>query len=159
MASLKDLNAKYKALVDILVRDRESESLRIAFDHTTLVKSRVQGKSLDYQGQPFADYNQIYAKYGRRAKGFQSNKVDFNRSGRMWASVRPVVTESDLYSVKILITSQNPEDNIKLQGQYSKGNPKRGNIIRSTETEIKVVAEAHKRRVLAAYKEAGFNIK
>jgi hypothetical protein len=156
MANLRDLLKRYKTLTKILVDQRADESLRIATDLTTLVKARVQGDSLDYLGQPFAGYNPIYAEYGRRRNGYQAERVDFNRTGRLWTSVRPVVVSDSLYRTEIEITSTNPEDNTKLQGQFSKGRPPRGNILRPSEKEIEVVRISHRTRIERAFREAGF---
>ncbi len=44
-------------------------------------------KGIDVNGVPFKPYTEKYAKYGRLAKGYNTNPVDLKRTGDMLSSI------------------------------------------------------------------------
>jgi hypothetical protein len=115
----------------------------MATDGLTLTKGRVQRSGQDAEGDSFAPYNPIYAKYGRLAQGYQAQYVDFTRRGRMWASIKPTIEDAEPGRVTVVIASDNSEDQTKLNGQFKK----RGNILRWDKQTIEAVRAANNMRV------------
>ena len=126
-----------------LLSNREADTLKIALDFTALIKLRIQQTGEDADGQRFVDYNPQYALYGRVRLGYQAEYVDFTRTGRMMNSIRPVIVKNDPLETRIVITSINAQDNVKLQGQFRK----RGNILRPSDDEIQLVIDSNIQRI------------
>jgi len=126
-----------------LREERPKEVLRIAFDLIQDVKRRIQQSGQNYEGSPFEDYNPVYAKYGRREKGYQAEYVDFTRTGRMWASVIPEITSNTATETEVTIRSSNAGDQVKIDGAERK----RGNILRPNDQEIETARLANIDRI------------
>jgi len=125
-----------------LHEERPAETLRVANELLTQVKERIIGSGRNYQGNPFASYNPIYAKR-RDEAGRQTQYVDFEFTGRMWASIRPEVTLNTPTTTEVTIKASNQGDQDKLNGQFRK----RGNILRPTEQEIEFARQANADRI------------
>ena len=85
-----------------LTANREADATRIALDQIALTKLRIQTTGQNSENQPFSPYVPPYAKQRQKA-GYQVGYVDFTRSGRMWAAVRPFVVKSSVFSATIEI--------------------------------------------------------
>ena len=119
-----------------LEQNRPAECLRIALDLLALVRLRIQTTGTDYTGKRFAPYDPSYAVYGRQARGYQSNFVDFTRTGQLWASIRPEIIEATPERVVVEIKSRTSDKQQILDSQA--GRPRRdprGNILIPSEGE------------------------
>lgn len=130
-----------------LVNDRENEALRIAFDQLALTKLRIQTKGQNFNEQPFLPYVPAYAKE-RQAAGYQVGYVDFTRTGRMWAAVRPRVESSSIFSATVIIEGADQRSKDIIAG----ASKKRGNILQPSKSEIEFVRQANIQRVLKAFR-------
>lgn len=130
-----------------LVNDRENEALRIAFDQLALTKLRIQTKGQNFNEQPFVPYVPAYAKE-RQAAGYQVGYVDFTRTGRMWAAVRPRVESSSIFSATVIIEGADQRSKDIIAG----ASKKRGNILQPSKSEIEFVRQANIQRVLKAFR-------
>lgn len=130
-----------------LVNDRENEALRIAFDQLALTKLRIQTKGQNFNEQPFVPYVPAYAKE-RQAAGYQVGYVDFTRTGRMWAAVRPRVESSSIFSATVIIEGADQRSKDIIAG----ASKKRGNILQPSKSEIEFVRQANRERVLKAFR-------
>jgi len=95
--------------------DMEDRFLRVANDLKDTVRDRVQNSGTNRRGQPFAPYVPGYARE-RLRKGFQARKVDYTRSGRLWANIQPVVVSRNEREIVIEIGPQSRENELKLLG-------------------------------------------
>lgn len=129
-------------------QQRPAFTLKMALDTLALIKLRIQGSGQDFEGAPFADYNPIYAKYGREKKGYQSSFVDFTRQGRMWANIVPQVVEATPMKVVVETGAQDDENRAKLAGQVKK----RGNILTPSADEVRMVRDANVQRIQNIFK-------
>ena len=126
-----------------LAAERPREALRITLDLMALVKLRIQTSGRDSNERRFAPYTGQYAKYGRQRKGYQSQYVDFTRTGRLWASVVPRVARNTSAATEILVAPRDAENAAKLAGQVAK----RGNILIPTEQELEAARAANLERI------------
>jgi len=134
---------EYQARVDALNANRAAEVGRVTFDLLAQVRLRVQSQGQNFRGQPFAPYTRDYAH--RRAKaGYQVGYVDFTRTGRLWASVRPTVVDETRTAVTVQVAASTATDRDKLRGAVRK----RGNILTPSKDEIAIAAESNRRRIL-----------
>jgi len=129
-----------------LINDRESEALRIAFDQLALTKLRIQTKGQNSNEQPFAPYVPEYAK-NRQKAGYQTGYVDFTRTGRMFAAVRPRVESSTVFSATVIIEGSDQRSKDIIAGAARK----RGNILQPSKAEIELTRQANIQRVLKAF--------
>ena len=117
----KEFQARIQRVKAEIEAQRPAEALRMATDGLTLTKRRVQGSGTDATGKKFEGYTPIYAKYGRKAKGYQAGHVDFTRQGRMWASIHPEIEGNDYGSTEVVIKAGDAENQAKLNGQFKPG--------------------------------------
>ena len=140
---LKDYIRRLDQVRRHLRQTARENALVIAHDAKALVKKRVQSSGTNSEGQQFAPYNTAYAKYGRNAKGYQSEYVDFTRTGRMLGSLLPrVVSETDM-RVIVEVVPRDDENRRKLAGQFKT----RGNILALSTDEIKILNDTNARRI------------
>lgn len=145
--AFENLLARIRQIKSNLINDRENEALRIAFDQLALTKLRIQTKGQNFNEQPFAPYVPAYAKE-RQAAGYQVGYVDFTRTGRMWAAVRPRVESSSIFSATIVIEGADQRSKDIIAGAAKK----RGNILQPSKSEIEFVRQANRERVLKAFR-------
>jgi hypothetical protein len=126
-----------------IIKNRESELLRISLDQLALIKLRIQTSGNDYKNAKFPPYTPAYAKERKRA-GYQAGYVDFTRTGRFWAGVRPKVEKSDIFSTTITVGSEDARGKNILKGAEKK----RGNILTPSREEIDFVRKANIKRVV-----------
>lgn len=126
-----------------LTANREADATRIALDQIALTKLRIQTTGQNSENQPFSPYVPPYAKQRQKA-GYQVGYVDFTRSGRMWAAVRPFVVKSSVFSATIEIRGADQ----RAQDIIAGARAKRGNILRPSQQEIELSREANRQRVL-----------
>ena len=129
-----------------LINDRENEALRISFDQLALTKLRIQSKGQNSQEAAFAPYVPAYAK-DRQKAGYQVGYVDFTRTGRMFAAVRPRIESSTVFSATVVIEGSDQRSRDIIAGAAKK----RGNILQPSKAEIEFTRQANRRRVLRAF--------
>jgi len=129
-----------------LINDRENEALRISFDQLALTKLRIQTKGQNSNEQPFAPYVPAYAK-DRQKAGYQVGYVDFTRTGRMFAAVRPRVESSTVFSATVVIEGTDQRSRDIIAGAAKK----RGNILLPSKAEIELTRQANRQRILKAF--------
>lgn len=122
--------------------NREADATRIVLDQIALTKLRVQTKGESASGAAFAPYVPPYAKERKKA-GYQVGYVDFTRTGRMWAAVRPVTVSVNVFSATIGIEGADQHARDVIAGAY----PKRGNITEPSKAEIELSRKANEERV------------
>lgn len=93
----------------------ERRLLRVASDLKDAVRDRVQTSGNNRQNKPFAPYTIQYANQ-RQKKGFQIRKVDYTKSGRLWASITPELVSNDGQTIIIEIGPKGRENEVKLLG-------------------------------------------
>lgn len=93
----------------------ERRLLRTASDLKDAVRDRVQNSGNNNQNRPFAPYTVPYAKQRQKA-GFQIRRVDYTRSGRLWASITPRVVSNNGEQIVIEIGPTGRENEQKLLG-------------------------------------------
>lgn len=145
--AFENLLARIRQIKSNLINDRENEALRIAFDQLALTKLRIQTKGQNFNEQPFAPYVPPYAKE-RQAAGYQVGYVDFTRTGRMWAAVRPRVESSSIFSATVVVEGADQRSKDIIAGAARK----RGNILQPSKSEIEFVRQANRERVLKAFR-------
>lgn len=115
--------------------ERTEMLLRVAENGLALVKSRVQQSGENAQGGRFEPYTEQYAKYGRDRQGYQSQYVDFTRTGRMFASMQPVVVKETATLTVVEVRPNNTADRVKAEGQFKK----RGNFMALSNEEDVII--------------------
>lgn len=95
--------------------EMERRLLRVASDLKDSVRDRVQTSGNNRNNRPFAPYTGLYAKQ-RQKKGFQIRKVDYTRSGRLWASIAPEIVSNNGGTIVIEIGPKGRENEVKLLG-------------------------------------------
>lgn len=132
---------------DAIVEDRPRETLRISLNLLDAVRGRIQGGGINSAQMPFPPYSKGYAKSRKRA-GYQVTYVDFTRTGRLWANVRPFIVEQAETFVIVEISARNPDlqDILNWQATKPKDDP-RGNILLPTQKELNFVELAHLERI------------
>lgn len=121
-----------------VIEARQKTALITALDLIALVKLRIQTEGRDANNQSFVPYTLPYAK-DRQNFGAQTGFVDFTRTGRMWASIRPEIIEDTIEKTVVEIKSRTAEGQAKLNGQFKK----RGNILLPTNEEIEIILGKH----------------
>lgn len=129
-----------------LINNREAEVLTIVLDQIALTKLRIQTKGQDSDESPFAPYTEAYAKE-RKGSGYQVGYVDFTRTGRMWANVRPRIVASSAFSATAIVEGADQRAKDIIAGAAKK----RGDILRPSAAEIELTRQANRRRVLKAF--------
>lgn len=122
--------------------NRDRDVLNISLEAKALVQLRIQTRGYNFQERPFNPYTPAYAK-NRQKSGYQSDYVDFTRTGNLWANVRPEVTESTEMISTIEITARDDGNQAKLQGAVNK----RGNILLLSKPEIDLITRLNEQRV------------
>lgn len=138
---------KLRSIRQAITANREADALRIGFDTSALIKLRIQTKGENADGAAFAPYVPSYAKQREKA-GYQTQYVDFTRSGRMFAAIGPEVTESDETSATVEIRGRDEKTKAMLRGHARK----RGNILRASPAEIELVRQANRERILKYFR-------
>lgn len=126
-----------------LTANREADATLIALDQIALLKLRIQTSGQDSEQKPFSPYVPSYAKE-RKSAGYQVGYVDFTRTGRMFAAVRPFVVSSSVFSATVQIAGADQRSRDIIAGAAKK----RGNILKPTKQEIDLVRRANRERVL-----------
>lgn len=134
--------ARIRQIKHDLEANREADATRIVLDQIALTKLRIQTKGESYTGQPFSPYVPAYSK-SRKKAGYQVGYVDFTRTGRMWAAVRPVVVSSSVFSATVAIEGADQRARDIIAG----ARPKRGNIVQPSRAEIELSKQANRERV------------
>lgn len=138
-----EFKAEMKSRLNRLKANRDADVLRISFDLIAQVRLRVQTSGENYLDRPFNPYTPGYSK--QRAKsGYQVGYVDFTRTGRLWASIRPEVISRTENVTTVETTARTAQDVNKLLGARRK----RGNILLPSQGEIEIAREANRQRVL-----------
>lgn len=138
--------ARIRQVKHNLEANREAEATRIVLDQIALTKLRVQTKGESYTGAAFAPYVPAYKKE-RQSKGYQVGYVDFTRTGRMWAAVRPVTVRVSVFSATIAIEGADQRARDIIAG----ARPKRGNIVQPSKAEIELSRLANRERIRRAF--------
>lgn len=132
---LKDAKSRY-------IEFRDKNALTACLDLTAMMKNRIQTTGENSDNNKFEDYTSIYAD--ERAKdGYQNNYVDFTRTGKMFASVSPLVVSSDSDGTTVEIKARSESDQVKINGAFKK----RGNILLNTDTEHKSAMQGYEKRL------------
>lgn len=125
-----------------LIANREAEVLTIALDQVALTKLRIQSRGENSDGAKFPGYVPPYAKQRQKA-GYQTQYVDFTRTGRMWAAVRPRIESSNIFSATVVIEGADQRSKDIIAGAAKK----RGNILQPSEAEIALTRNANRERI------------
>lgn len=125
-----------------LTNNREADALRIAFDLTALIKLRIQTTGQNAQGSSFEGYVPAYAR-DRRSNGYQVGYVDFTKTGRLMANIRPRIASSNAFSATVVIEGEDQRSKDIINGAARK----RGNILQASPDEIKLAKEANLSRI------------
>jgi hypothetical protein len=142
MNSIKELRDAIRKGINDLVDNRERDALQIAGDQLALIKLRIQTSGENSTGAAFTAYTSNYAKQRVKA-GFQAAYVDFTRTGRMWANIRPQVIDSSVFSCRVEVKATLPNEQVKLEANSKR----RGNILEPTQDEIDIVRKANRSRI------------
>lgn len=142
--SSKKYKAQIRAAIKKLNDERPREALRIVQDLSTLIKLRIQGSGENAEGSPFEAYTPQYSIYGRQRQGYQSEYVDFTRTGRLFASVQPQIIEAEKTRTIVTLEPTGQENILKAAGQVRK----RGNILTPSKEEIDIARGANNDRVI-----------
>jgi hypothetical protein len=128
-----------------IVRDRERDVLRIALDQVALMKLRVQGTGIQDNLLPFAPYSPSYAKE-RASRGYQIGFVDYTRTGQMFASVTPRVTESSVFTATVVIESNNERGQTIIRAAFRRN----GRLLTAnSKAELEQVRRWNRQRILS----------
>ena len=138
--------ARIKERFATMGRAEAEDALRAGLDAAALSKSRVQQSGEGIDGR-FEDYTPDYAR-DRRNAGYQTEHVDFTRTGGLMASIGPAVVDVKPGRVVVEIKASRRSEQVKLNGAAVK----RGNIIANTPEEQRIVGEAFARAQVARLK-------
>jgi len=122
--------------------NRDRDGLNIALEIKALVQLRIQTRGYDFREAPFSPYTPDY-KRNRQKSGYQTDYVDFTRTGALWNAVRPAVVESTATTTVIEITARDDGNQAKLQGAVRK----RGNILLVSDPEADILTRLNQQRV------------
>lgn len=142
--SLSDFINRNNKRIEDLKRKREERLLLVSLDAKALVQLRIQTSGENSEGSSFEDYTPDYKKYGRDQLGYQSEYVDYTRTGEMWRNITPKVISSNETVTVVEIAGRSQETINKLRGQVVK----RGNPLSISDDEIKIVRDAYAERLL-----------
>jgi hypothetical protein len=143
MSVIRDIATQIANMRHNLTLNRESDVLAIALDHIALIKLRIQSSGVDADGKDFAPYVPPYARK-RKAGGYQVGFVDFTVTGRLMASVRPTIVQSNEFACTVELGAVDDRGKTILTGAEKK----RGVLIRPSKEEIKIVENANRERIL-----------
>ena len=135
-----------KRLAKTVKELRETKTQRavgVSGDVMAQVKRRLQTQGRDADGATFKAYTKLY-KTVRQNKGFQTNFVDFTRSGRMLNSINPSVERDGRFNTIVVLKAGNKEDADKLKGNAYH----RGNILRPSKKELAFAIKIWRERAL-----------
>ena len=122
--------------------NRDRDALNIALEVKALVQLRIQTTGQNFEEVLFSPYTPAYTR-NRQKAGYQTEYVDFTRSGNLWANVRPEVVESTDVKSVVEITARDDRNQVKLQGAVKK----RGNILLVSQSEADLIAQLNQQRV------------
>ena len=142
--SLRKYKAHLLKIRDEILKEVISDAHKIALDAKALVKLRIQTTGTDSKGAQFLPYNPIYAKTGRRDKGYQSTRVDFTRTGRMLGSLHTKTENRRGALVRVKVIPRGADNEKKLAGQYKK----RGNILAVSDKELSILKKTANDRLI-----------
>jgi hypothetical protein len=125
--------------------NRPRDVLQMALEFKALIQLRIQERGYNFQERPFTPYTPAYGK-NRAKAGYQTEYVDFTRTGRLWANVRPEVIENTETKTVVEITARDDSNQVKLQGAVKK----RGNILLPSDKEVDLLSQLNRER-LARY--------
>lgn len=127
--------------------NRPRETFIIAQELKTSVQYRIQTSGRDFTGAAFIGYSPKYESK-RVSKGRQVAFVDFTDTGRLWANIRPEVTDNTKDRTIIEITARDRDNQAKLRGAVKQPKQKpRGNILIPSASEIELGRKANQLRV------------
>jgi len=139
---LDSIIAKIRQIKADIISNREADALRIAFDLSALIKLRIQSSGQNAAGASFEGYVPPYAE-NRKKAGYQVGYVDFTRTGRLMANIRPRVENSNVFSATVVIEGADQRSKDIINGAYRK----RGNILEASPAEIALAEEANQSRL------------
>ncbi len=122
--------------------NRDRDVLTISLEAKALMQLRIQETGYNFQERPFSPYTPAYGR-NRKKAGYQTEYVDFTRTGNLWANVRPEVVESTETMSVVEITARDSSNQAKLQGAVKK----RGNIILLSSKEVDLLFQLNEERV------------
>jgi hypothetical protein len=138
---------RQRQLLEAMNANRAKESLTIAFDLAAQIRLRISTRGEDFQGSKFSPYSKQWSE-NRQKRGRQIGYVDFTDTGRLWASVRPVVAKVEPTRVDVTIQATGADNNDKLRGALTTPKAKpRGNILLPSQSEIANASRANQARV------------
>lgn len=140
--ALERLIERIRQIKADITNNREEDALRIGFDLSALIKLRIQTSGQSADGAAFAPYVPPYAK-ARAKAGYQVGYVDYTRTGRMFAAVRPRVEKSNVFSATVVIEGSDQRSKDIIAGAVKK----RGNILRASKEEIELAKESNRQRI------------
>lgn len=140
--ALERLIERIRQIKADITNNREEDALRIGFDMSALIKLRIQTSGQNADGSAFAPYVPPYAK-ARAKSGYQVGYVDYTRTGRMFAAVRPRVEKSNVFSATVVIEGGDQRSKDIIAGAVKK----RGNILRASKEEIELAKESNRQRI------------
>ena len=137
---------RFQASLRRLEQTKTKRALGVALDTLALTKRRVQGSGLNSEGAFFAPYSTLYAAQ-RIKDGYQSNYVDFTRTGRLWNSINPFVYRDEQYRTVIVVRPRDNENQDKLNKQAALKN--RGNILTPSSDELTFAIQVWEREAIS----------
>lgn len=140
--ALERLIERIRKIKADITNNREEDALRIGFDLSALIKLRIQTSGQNAYGGAFSPYVPPYAK-SRAKDGYQVGYVDYTRTGRMFAAVRPRVEKSNVFSATVVIEGSDQRSKDIIAGAVKK----RGNILRASKEEIELAKESNRQRI------------
>lgn len=147
MQTIDEYIEKIKRLSATIQNDRPRIALAASFDLSATIKLRIQEDGQNYNNQPFSPYTPQYAKV-RNRQGYQTEKVDFTKTGRLMANTFPRVTANSQDQTIIEIAPTSAAEIAKLRGQIRK----RGNILRPSQQEINAISAQYSKAILGLIK-------
>ena len=130
---------KIRAIKAEIIRTQGQRALTIAFDLSALIKLRIQTRGENYQNAALPPYTPFTVR-DRKKKGYQVGYVDYTQTGQLWASVGPrMISENNGIAV-VVIESRNQRGKDIL----TKAEPKRGNLLLASQSEIKDAEDVYK---------------
>lgn len=138
----KQVASDYARRFAEMAANRDRDVLTISLEAKALMQLRIQTTGYNFQDRPFSPYTKPYSKEREKA-GYQTQYVDFTRSGNLWANVRPEVVESTETVSVVEITARDPGNQVKLQGAVKK----RGNIILLSRKEVDLLSLLNQERI------------
>ncbi len=140
-------------------------ALASAGDGIALIKDRVISTGENSEGTQFKDYSDVelptlfiksrtgsdrlkkkiekkvskisYADL-REAEGLQTDHRDFKFTGRMWANIRPTITEVKDGTITVSINAVDTEEQKKVKWNFEES----GNFLNTNKEEIRIMTES-----------------